>query len=142
VEVSVFSAPVDGGPGEGSVLVNGEYIARPQINSLYFYGAGMPSTSLYRYGGNATLPNVQPGTTYYLDMYMDYGTRSGVFANTVESDCGGTWTKSWDSCSGSNSYCSASYHWTTPAHPTACKLTLRASNGPLTDSYSVGVVVR
>lgn len=142
VEVTVFSAPVDGGPGEGSVQVIGEYIARPRISRLYFYGSGVPSTTLYRSSGNATLPNVQAGMTYSLEMYVDYGTRSGVFANDVESDCGGSWTKSWDNCSGSSMYCTASYSWTTPATPTACKLTLRASNGPLTDSYSVGVVVR
>jgi hypothetical protein len=141
VEVMVFSAPVDGGPGEGSLQVDGEYIARPYISSLYFYGPGVPGTSLYRYYYNATLPTVQAGTTYSLDMNLDYGTRFGTFAHTVESDCGGTSVKSWDGCSMGNN-CSARYTWTAPSTAAACKLTLRATNGPLSDSFSVGVVVR
>jgi hypothetical protein len=136
VEVTTFSAPVDGGPGEGSVLVNGEYVARPTITSIYFSG-----TSVYRSSSNATLPNAQAGSTYMVEMWLDFGTRFGTFTNSLESDCGGTWTKSWDTCS-SGSYCNAAYYWTAPASGSVCKLTARATNGSLTDSFSVGVAVR
>ncbi|MFL5351815.1 hypothetical protein [Archangium sp.] len=141
VEVSVFSAPVDGGPGEGSIQVNGEYIARPYIGYVNFRG-GSAYAYVYRDPySNATLPTLQAGTTYYLDVNIDYGTRFGTFANTVETDCGGTVSLAYDSCS-TGGYCTASYTWTTPASGTVCKVTMKASNGTLADSFSVGGVVR
>ncbi len=139
IEVTVFSAPVDGGPVEGSIQVNGEYIARPVINSISV--SGPTGGYVYRTAPNATLPNMQPGVTYYVEMQVDYGTRFGTFENSLESDCGGTWTRSWDSC-GSGGNCNSSFNWTTPPVGTVCKLTARAANSPLTDSFSVGVVIR
>jgi hypothetical protein len=141
LEVTIFSAPVDGGPGEGSVLVNGEYVARPNAYGIYVSGPGIPGLSVYRSNPSATLPPAQAGQRYSIDVWLDFGTRFGTFATTLENDCGATLTKSWDSCSTGN-YCSATYSWIAPAAGTACKLTARASNGSLTDSFSVGLVVR
>jgi hypothetical protein len=142
VDVAVFSAPVDGGPGEGSVQVSGEYIPRPLVNGFYLSGGGM-SMNVYRYYYSPTqLPNLQPGVTYSISVELNYGTRFGTFANNLEFDCGGTVTKSpYDSCSTGGS-CSVSYSWTAPAAPAVCKMTGRAANSGLTDSFSVGFAVR
>jgi hypothetical protein len=141
VDVAVFSAPVDGGPGEGSVQVNGEYIARPVVNGFSLWGGGS-SMSVYRYSSNATLPNLRPGVTYSIDVQLDYGTRLGTFDKSLEFDCGGTLVKSsYDGCT-SGGYCSANYSWTAPSFPTVCKMTGRAANSGLTDSFSVGFSVR
>lgn len=141
VDVAVFSAPVDGGPGEGTVVVNGEYIARPVVNGFYLWGAGS-GMSVYRYYSNALLPDLQVGGTYTIDMELDYGTRSGIFSNDLEFDCGGTVTRpSYDNCS-NGGYCRVNYSWTAPTVPTVCKMTGRAANSGLTDSFSVGFSVR
>ncbi|QRK09302.1 hypothetical protein JQX13_03900 [Archangium violaceum] len=141
LEVSVFSAPVDGGPGEGSVQVNGEYIPRPQIEGLLVESPRM-STFVHRSTSNATLRNVSAGVTYTLDMRVEYGTRLGTFSGSIVSDCGGTWRSEWNNCRGSGGYCSVAYSWTTPVAGTICKLTLQAANGTLADSFSIGVSVR
>ncbi|HEX8435389.1 hypothetical protein [Archangium sp.] len=141
LEVTTFSAPVDGGPGEGSVQVTGEYVARPSIYSINFSGPGVPNTSVYRSGSSATLPSAQAGMAYTVDMWMDFGTRFGTFEARLHSTCGGTLKKMWDSCA-SGGYCSATYNWTTPTSGVACKLTAEALNGHLVDSFAVGVAVR
>jgi hypothetical protein len=141
VDVAVFSAPVDGGPGEGSAVVTGEYIARPVVNGFSVWGGGT-SLSAYRYYPNATLPNLRPGTTYSIDMQLDYGTRFGTFSNNLEFDCGGTVMRSmYDGCT-SGGYCSVSFSWVAPSSPAVCKMTGRAANSGLTDSFSVGFSVR
>ncbi|QRN93288.1 hypothetical protein JRI60_29310 [Archangium violaceum] len=142
VDVTVFSAPVDGGPGEGSVQVNGEYIARPNIYGLYVTGPGVPGVGVSRSSPNATLPNMQAGAMYFVEMQLDFGTRFGAFEKSLESDCGGSWMLSWDSCATNGYYCSVSYYWTAPASGAVCKLTARAANSGLGDSFSVGVVVK
>jgi hypothetical protein len=141
LEVTVYSAPADGGPGEGSVQVNGEYVGRPTIYGLYVYGPGVPSAYISRTASSATLPNAQSGATYTFEFELDYGTRFGSFTHNLESDCGGTVTPYWGDCSGGG-YCSARYSWTAPASGSACRLTMRVSNGSLTDSFSVGAAVR
>ncbi|HEX8825620.1 MAG TPA: hypothetical protein VF794_37265 [Archangium sp.] len=140
IEVTVFTAPTDGGPGEGTAVVNGEYIARPVINGIYVSGM-MGGGSVYRYYTNATLPPVQAGATYYIEMQIDYGTAFGSFDNNLESDCGGSITRSYNGCS-TGGYCNSSFNWTTPAAGSVCKLTSRAVNGTLADSFSVGVAVK
>jgi hypothetical protein len=141
VDVAVFSAPVDGGPGEGSAVVNGEYIARPIIGGFDIWGAGS-SMYVYRSSPNAMLSNFQPGATYSITLRVDYGTRSGTFTNALEFDCGGTLTSpSYDACT-SGGFCSVNYSWVAPSIPTVCKLTGRAANSGLTDSFSVGFSVR
>ena len=141
VDVAVFSVPVDGGPGEGSVQVNGEYIPRPNVNGFDIWGGGT-SVSVFRYNPNVRLPSLQVGTTYSINLQLDYGTRFGAFDNAVALDCGGTLTRSsFDGCS-TGGYCSVSYSWVAPATPAVCKLTGRAANSGLIDSFSVGFAVR
>ncbi|WP_309893040.1 hypothetical protein [Archangium sp.] len=140
VDVAVFSAPVDGGPGEGSVQVSGEYIPRPTINSFDIRGGGT-SVNVYRYNPNMPIPSLRTGVTYTINVQLDYGTRSGLFDNALEFDCGGTVTKSYDNCT-TGGYCSASYSWVAPTSLAACKMTGRAANSGLTDSFSIGFAVR
>ena len=141
VDVAVYSAPVDGGPGEGTAVVNGEYIARPVVSGFDIWGPGS-SMYVYRSYSNTTLSNFQPGATYSITLRVDYGTRFGTFANNLEFDCGGTVTKSsYDNCANGGS-CSVQYTWVAPTAPTVCKMTGRAANTGLTDSFSVGFAVR
>lgn len=142
VTVAVFSAPPDGGPGEGSAQVDGEYVARPYVSYL-----SMGGSYLYRYYSYsaANFSNATPNTEYSLRANVDFGTRYGTFNAAISVVCDGvaqTVTKTFPgNCEGGGS-CYLSYSWRTPASGAVCKVTGSAENGALTDSFSAGVFVR
>ncbi|WNG43205.1 hypothetical protein F0U60_03155 [Archangium minus] len=142
VAVLVYSAP--GGGGEGGAQVNGEYVPRPLVTSLYLSGPDIAYQSLYRdtygYGGVANFAPVNAGQQYELNINVNFDTTYGVFETGLEASCG-TLEKRYDSCS-YGGYCYSYFLWTAPASGSICKLTGYAINDGLRDDFSAGIRVR
>jgi hypothetical protein len=147
VNVAVYSQPPDGGPGEGSAQVNGEYVARPTVHSLYMTcnSGSCSSAFVYRSYGTANFQPVQAGRQYYVDVNVDFATQYGTFNASMAIECDGvaqTLQPGPDTCAGQGGYCYRAYLWTAPSTRQACKITGSAANGSLTDSFSAGVFVQ
>jgi hypothetical protein len=141
VSVVVFSGTPDGG-SSGGAQVNGEYIPRPELDSIHLFGSNMPHSTVYRTSTTANLPNVRPGQEYNLVIYTQFGTRLGTRSTDLQATCG-TVVRDYDACTdNSTTYCHTSYRWTTPPQSAACRLTASATNDGLTDSFTAGILVR
>jgi hypothetical protein len=126
--------------------VTSDYVPRPLVAALSLSGPGFPFVQVPRRSPQgpvpaANFPPVSAGTPYYLDMTVGFGTLTGTFQTWLQIDCGGTLEKLSDNCSFGFT-CTVEYLWTPPAAGTVCKLSGLAANGPLTDSFSAGVLVR
>ncbi len=129
---------VDAQPSStGTVNVNGEFVARPEILSLKLsgFGGAQPVREVFRaFSQAANLTGVVPGMQLTLAVtYSQASTSSGAVSLAFSDTCGGL-------SAGSNV-------WRAPAVPAgnvsqACRITATATSHTLTDSFSVGVEVR
>jgi hypothetical protein len=142
VAVVVFNGTPDGGSSGGAQVV-GEYIPRPEVQSISLSGANLPYASVYRSSPTANFSNVRPNTQYTVEIYINFGTRQGEKTTDLQTTCGGTVTRGYDSCANNfNNQCYTQFSWTTPAQTSTCVLTGRATNDGLQDSFTAGVLVR
>lgn len=140
VSVVVFAGTPDGGTS-GGAQVNGEYIPRPEVYNLSIYGVGMPYTSVYRDSATANLPNARPGQEYNMEVRVNFGTHLGTRTADLQATCGIVQLV-YTNCNEPNSSCTSSYRWVAPSEFSTCRLTGRATNDGLTDSFTTGILVR
>lgn len=142
VAVVVFNGTPDGGSSGGAQVV-GEYIPRPEVQSMSVFGNNLPFSSVYRNSATANFPSVRPNTQYIVEISINFGTRLGDKSTDLQTTCGGTVTRGYDSCANNfGDGCYTQFNWTTPAQTSTCVLTGRAANDGLQDSFTAGIVVR
>ncbi|MFY1826052.1 hypothetical protein ACN47A_09075 [Myxococcus fulvus] len=138
LSVTVYALP----PVTGDVDVEGTYTPRPLITAIHVQGQGLSPQRFLREDAVTRFPFVGPNRTFQVEFFVDYGTSHGTRTATLETTCG-TVVPDTASCTASPApaSCSVRYTWTTPTGSPTCLLTARATNGTLTDAFSVGTMV-